>query len=109
MLILSIFKTDKKGQFTRKFPLGFSYFYATHDGYFPTEMGAYINFQRNYVMIELEKNKTIEEPIIAPTKEDGFSTAERFFAVLVIRKLSPDMQANILRKKWKNKRKQSGM
>ena len=64
------FKTDKKGQFTRKFPLGFSYFYATHDGYFPTEMGAYINFQRNYVMIELEKNKTIEEPIIAPTKED---------------------------------------
>lgn len=58
----SVFKTDKKGQFSRKFPLGFSYFYATHEGYYPAEMGAYVNFQRTSIVIELEKKK-IEEPV----------------------------------------------
>ena len=45
--------TDKNGKIKEEAVLGFSYFYASHDGYFPSELGAYINFQRNYIVIEL--------------------------------------------------------
>lgn len=48
--------TDKNGKIKQESTLGLSYFYATHDLYFPAELGAYINFQRNYIVIELEKN-----------------------------------------------------
>ena len=57
-------KTDKTGKFTDKVPLGYTYFYATHSGYFPAEMGTYINFQRNYVVIELERNLEKEKTVI---------------------------------------------
>lgn len=49
-------KTNKNGEIIEESTLGFSYFYATHDGYFPTELGAYINFNRNYIVIELDQN-----------------------------------------------------
>jgi Ca-activated chloride channel family protein len=48
--------TDKEGKIQEKAVLGFSYFYAFHEGYKKTEMGAYINFQRNYIVLELEKD-----------------------------------------------------
>lgn len=54
--------TDKKGKIVKDATLGLSYFYATHEGYYPAELGAYINFKRNYIVVELEKDKTIIEP-----------------------------------------------
>jgi Ca-activated chloride channel homolog len=46
--------TDKNGKIKEDATLGFSYFYAKHERYKPAELGAYINFQRNYIVIELE-------------------------------------------------------
>lgn len=56
-------RTDKKGKIKEDATLGLSYFYATHEGYHPAELGAYINFQRNYIVLELEKDP---EPLIVP-------------------------------------------
>ncbi|MGB0915285.1 MAG: VWA domain-containing protein [Crocinitomicaceae bacterium] len=50
--------TDKKGKIKEDATLGLSYFYATHDGYHPAELGAYVNFKRNYIVVELEKDPT---------------------------------------------------
>lgn len=58
--------TDRKGKIVEDATLGLSYFYATHEGYFPAELGAYINFKRNYVVVELEKDETIIEPDLVP-------------------------------------------
>ena len=52
--------TDKSGKIKEQSTFGFSYFYATHDGYFPVEMGEYINFQRNYIVLELERDARID-------------------------------------------------
>lgn len=57
------YKTKKDGKIQEKVPLGYSYFYAVHDGYYPTELGTYINFQRNYIVLELEQDKRIIDPI----------------------------------------------
>jgi Ca-activated chloride channel family protein len=57
------YKTKKDGKIKEKVPLGYSYFYAVHEGYYPTELGTYINFQRNYIVLELEQDKTIVVPI----------------------------------------------
>ena len=59
--------TDKKGKIVKEASLGLSYFYATHDGYYPAELGAYVNFKRNYIVVELEKDQTIPEPDPFPT------------------------------------------
>ncbi|MDG1331544.1 MAG: VWA domain-containing protein [Crocinitomicaceae bacterium] len=69
-------ETDRKGKIVKEAALGLSYFYATHDGYYPAELGAYVNFKRNYVVVELEKDQTvIEEPpidiaVADPPQED---------------------------------------
>lgn len=57
--------TDKNGKIQEDATLGYSYFYASHDGYFPAELGAYVNFQRNYIVIELEMDpaKCLPVPI----------------------------------------------
>ena len=55
--------TDRKGKIKENATLGLSYFYATHEGYNSAELGSYVNFKRNFVVIELEKDKTVvEEP-----------------------------------------------
>ncbi len=59
--------TDKKGKIVKDATLGLSYFYATHDGYYPAELGAYVNFKRNYIVVEMEKHETILEPDPFPT------------------------------------------
>mgnify|MGYP001163283156 FL=1 len=59
--------TDKKGQIKEDATLGLSYFYARHTGYFDEELGAYINFQRNRVVIELKKDPLYEVPKIDTT------------------------------------------
>ena len=74
--------TDRKGKIVKEATLGLSYFYAKHEGYYPAELGAYINFKRNYVVVELEKDETVvpEPPIdIAvtdPPAEDTISESE---------------------------------
>ncbi len=59
-------RTDKKGQIKKDATLGLSYFYATHEGYFPAELGAYINFQRNYFVLELERKAEEIIPVPVP-------------------------------------------
>jgi len=53
--------TDRSGSIKKEATLGFIYLYASHDGYKPTELGAYVNFQRNKVLLELER---APEPIV---------------------------------------------
>lgn len=55
--------TNKKGKIKEDATLGLSYFYTTHDGYFPAELGAYVNFKRNFIVVELEKDERIVEEI----------------------------------------------
>ena len=50
-----VFSTNKKGEIRQKIPLGFTYFYITHANYQTKEIGAYVNFNRNKIIIELEK------------------------------------------------------
>lgn len=54
--------TDKNGKIKEDATLGFSYFYAKHERYKPAELGAYINFQRNYIVLELEKDPSYVPP-----------------------------------------------
>jgi len=61
--------TDSKGEIHQQTPLGFSYFYANHPLYKPSEIGGYINFQRNYVVIELDKKPFIPIAVIDPLQE----------------------------------------
>lgn len=68
--------TDKKGKVKEDATLGFSYFYARHDGYFPAEKGAYINFKRNEVILELEKDPTVETELIAEVPEENEEEVE---------------------------------
>ena len=61
-------RTNKKGETVGKIPLGYTYFYATNENYLPSEMGAYVNFQRNKVIVELERKPIViveEEPLLA--------------------------------------------
>ncbi len=61
-------ETDKVGKIKEESTLGLSYFYATHLGYFPAELGAYVNFQRNYIVLELEMKP--EEIVPVPIVND---------------------------------------
>lgn len=55
-------ETDKKGKIVKGATLGLSYFYASHEGYYPAELGAYINFKRNYIVVELNRDPTADVP-----------------------------------------------
>ncbi len=80
-------RTNKNGEVVGKIPLGFTYFYATHENYLPSEMGTYINFQRNKVVIELARRPiTIaqDEPHLA-NQEEPVKEAE----VVVMEKEKP--------------------
>ena len=57
-LVLGEWLTNKQGQIVKRTPLGYTYFYATHPGYVPAELGAYVNFRRNQVVIALERKET---------------------------------------------------
>jgi Ca-activated chloride channel family protein len=58
-----IYTTNKKGEIKQKTPLGFTYFYVTHSSYEAKEIGAYVNFNRNKIIIELEPKKDELIPI----------------------------------------------
>lgn len=61
-----IYQTDKKGEIKRQIPLGFTYFYGTHEGYHPAELGSYVNAQRNVVILELTQKPATVIPISQP-------------------------------------------
>ena len=64
-------RTDRKGKINEDAAIGRSYLYATHEGYNPAELGAYVNFKRNYVVLELErKEEEIIPPVIIPETPD---------------------------------------
>ncbi|MDX2360779.1 MAG: VWA domain-containing protein [Crocinitomicaceae bacterium] len=58
--------TDRKGKIKEEATIGLSYFYATHEGYYPGELGAYVNFKRNYVVVELERDPNFDTPVPTP-------------------------------------------
>lgn len=64
-------RTDRNGKIKKDATLGLSYFYGTHEGYFPAELGAYINFQRNYFVLELERKaeEIVPDPIPVPVPD----------------------------------------
>ena len=62
--------TNKKGIIKEDAKLGLSYFYGTHEGYYPAELGAYINFKRNYIVLELDRDERIIIPEPLPTPID---------------------------------------
>jgi Ca-activated chloride channel family protein len=55
-------QTDKNGKIKEEANLGFSYFYASHEVYKPAELGAYVNFQRNVIVLELTKDPSYCPP-----------------------------------------------
>ncbi len=62
-------ETDRKGKIKEDATLGLSYFVADHEDYYSAELGAYVNFKRNYIIVELEKDKSVvveEPPVIEP-------------------------------------------
>lgn len=59
--------TDLKGKIRKDATLGLSYFYASHEGYLPTELGAYVNRTRDVVVIELAKDPNFQvKPPVEP-------------------------------------------
>lgn len=61
--------TSNKGVLQAKIPLGITYFYASHSDYHPAEEAMYVNFKKNYVVLELTRKKeliaeTVKEPVI---------------------------------------------
>lgn len=56
--------TDKNGKMVASIPLGFTYFYAQHEGYQPNEFGVYVNFNRNKLVIPLKKSIVKENEIL---------------------------------------------
>jgi Ca-activated chloride channel family protein len=61
---IGAYKTNRAGEIKENVPLGYTYFYGKHEGYYSVEYGTYVNFKRNYVVLELERDKRIPEPII---------------------------------------------
>ncbi|PHR49097.1 MAG: hypothetical protein COA32_03355 [Fluviicola sp.] len=80
---LGKWKTQMNGRFTTKIPLGITYFYATHTGYNPAELGEYVNFKRNKITLELTRSEeeiteNIEatEPKVTEEEADDDKTIE---------------------------------
>ncbi len=95
-----LLSTNKKGEIKEKIPLGFTYFYATHAGYLPKEIGAYVNFNRNKIIIELEK-KSIEATNIPPIqKSEDKVTSNKSIAIdsskIVEKKLETQLKEEII-------------
>lgn len=59
--------TDKTGRIKKQGTIGLAYFYARQEGYLPSEKGAFVNNDRNRVVIELKKNPA--STIITPEPE----------------------------------------
>lgn len=69
--------TDKNGRIKEDATIGLSYFYARHTGYYPKELGVYVNSDRNEVIIPLERDERTPEPeLITSTETDTTAITE---------------------------------
>ncbi|MFN5877855.1 MAG: VWA domain-containing protein [Flavobacteriales bacterium] len=85
--------TDKQGKIKEESTVGFSYFYATHDLYFPAELGAYINFQRNYIVLELQMDPAMCLPVPQEYMPVPVDTMQKQESVIAINdKLEDDLK-----------------
>lgn len=89
-------KTDRKGKIVEEVTLGLSYFYATHQGYHPAELGAYINFKRNYIVVELDKDPTTEVIAVVPEIVEDTTTIAEIVEIEVEEHLEIDAPADIV-------------
>jgi Ca-activated chloride channel family protein len=87
--VVGDWRTDSEGKIQKKVPPGFTYFYASREGYKPNELGAYVNFKRNYIILELEREpetrlfkvedrefKTLEPKEIERTQRSNYEPVE---------------------------------
>ncbi len=96
--------TDKKGKIKEESTLGLSYFYATHEGYQSAELGAYINFKRNLVVVELEKEPIQDIPDVVEIDTTVIAEVEPEDIVIEIEEvethleneLEPDPESSIV-------------
>ncbi len=65
---LGKWSTEKNGGLKIKLPLGITYFYATHQGYYPEELAQYVNFKNDFITLALTKKEETPE-IIIPEEE----------------------------------------
>ena len=86
--------TDKNGKIKKEATLGLSYFYATHEGYLPAELGAYVNFQRNYVILELEKDPLIETPLPQPV-EPEIAQKDSVVEIVVVEQIEQNLEEQL--------------
>lgn len=86
--------SDKNGKIKKEATLGLSYFYATHEGYLPAELGAYVNFQRNYVILELEKDPLIETPLPQPV-EPEIAQMDSVVEIVVVEQIEQNLEEQL--------------
>lgn len=84
--------TDRNGKINEESTLGFSYFYAKHDGYFPAELGAYINFRRNYIVIELQMDPAMCLPVPNENKPVVDSLSYQENVIVIEENLEEDLK-----------------
>lgn len=56
--------TNARGEARKKLELGLYYFVTKANGYYTNEFMKYVNRNNNFVLIELEKDETVEEVVI---------------------------------------------
>ncbi len=82
--------TDKEGKIVEDAAIGFSYFYAIHDGYFPEELGAYINFNRHEVIIPMRRG-----PVeITPSPDLVTSTSDTSIEIILDDQLQQEVSTS---------------
>lgn len=62
-------KTNNHGILVTHIPLGIYHFQATHSGYESAVKNQYINFKRNFVLLELTKKETTTPEDVIPQKD----------------------------------------
>ena len=74
---LGKWETSKNGEIKIKLPLGITYFYAKHEGYYPEELAQYVNFRNNTISIGLNKKEEVKEiPEITMPNDTDFIVKE---------------------------------
>ncbi len=109
--VVGTFKSDKNGKIVEQIPLGFSYFYAEKNKYSSDEKGGYVNFKRNYVVLELEPLEeelvveTVPDPIPEPDVEETIEPAvvDSDLVIVIEEELEEEEEASPLQEKLQKK------
>ncbi|PKR80567.1 hypothetical protein CW751_09340 [Brumimicrobium salinarum] len=68
---LGKWNTSKNGNLKLKLPLGITYFYATHPGYYAAEKGMYVNFKRNFIELALIPKEEQQKQEVEKEQEES--------------------------------------